>query len=96
MGCGFSDNLISRGFAGCFISLFGLSGASGLPLNPADPTGGGWKEPPQAVPASASEYGKGFFWPAGIKSSPQPRACCGGIPPASAVRPSAVVGWTPS
>lgn len=53
MGCGFNDNLISRGFTGCF-SLFGLSGDSGLPLNPADTTGGGWKEPPQARPAGAS------------------------------------------
>ena len=53
VGCGFNDNLISRGLAGCF-SLFGLSGASGLPLNPADRAGGRGKEPPQARPAGAS------------------------------------------
>lgn len=46
MGCGFNDHLLSRGFVDCF-SLFDLSGASGLLLNPANTTRGWWKEPPR-------------------------------------------------
>lgn len=56
---------------------------------------GSLPRPVLLVLAGASRWGKGFFWPEARRNPPGPGACCGRIPPASAVRPSGIVPWTP-